>query len=80
MDRPRVGGVLLVDHPRVELKKQGVVPDWTLGPTHGALKTRSCLGLDSWIVHPWEVFDSWIVPVRSLKKQGDVPDWTHVES
>ena len=27
-----------------------------------ALQTRNCFGLDSWIVHAWEVFDSWIVP------------------
>ena len=26
---PRLGGVHLMDRPRVELKKQGVVPDWT---------------------------------------------------
>ena len=43
--------------------KQGVSPDWTHGSSpRGALKTNSCSGLDSWIVHTWEVFDSWIVP------------------
>ena len=44
MDRPRVGGVRLVD--------------WcTCQPTHRALKTRSCSGLHTWIVHVWEVFN-----------------------
>ena len=38
-------------------------------PTCGALKTRSCSGLDLWIVHAWEVFDSWIVPVWNLKNE-----------
>ena len=31
-------------------------------PTGGALKTRSYSGLDLWIVHVLEVFDSWNVP------------------
>ena len=25
--------------------------------------------MDLWIVHAWEVFDSWIVPVLSLKNK-----------
>ena len=40
--------------PRVEPKKLVVVPDWTRGlSTCGALKTRSCPGLDSLIVLVW---------------------------
>ena len=40
-----------------------------MDPTREALQTRSCSGLDSWIVHVWKVFDSWIVPVWSLKNE-----------
>ena len=44
MDPPRVGGVQLVD--------------WcTRRPTRTALKTRSCSGLHTLIVHVWEVLD-----------------------
>ena len=47
MDRPRVGGVWLVD--------------WcTRQPTHRALKTRSCSRFQPWKVHAWEVFD-WFI-------------------
>ena len=35
----------------------------------GALKTRSCSGLHSGIVHALEVFDSWIVHAWSLKNK-----------
>ena len=28
-------------------------------PNLWSLKTRSCFGLDSWIIHAWEVFDWW---------------------
>ena len=46
----------LVDHPRVEPSKQGVVPDWTCGLSlRGALKTRRCSGLDSWTIHAWSL-------------------------
>ena len=57
-----------MDRPRVEPQKLGIVPDWTHGPTRGALKTWSCSELDSWIVHTWEVLNSWIVPTWSLKE------------
>ena len=44
-----------VDHPRMA----GVrLVDWcTRQPTRRALKTGSCSGLHTWIVHAWEVFD-----------------------
>ena len=46
MNCPHVGDVQLVD--------------WcTRQPTRRALKTRSCSGLHTWIVHALEVFDSW---------------------
>ena len=35
----------------------------TRGPNLWTLKTMSCSGLDSWMVHAWELFDSWIIPV-----------------
>ena len=41
----------------------------THGPNLWSLKTRSCFGLESWIVHAWEVFDSWIVPAWTLKNK-----------
>ena len=44
--------------------------------TLGALKTRRCSGLDSWIVHAWSHktrrcsrLDSWIIPAWSLKNK-----------
>ena len=47
MDRPRVGGVQLVD--------------WcTCQPTHRALRTGSCSRLHPWMGHAWEVFD-WCI-------------------
>ena len=46
--------------PALSLKNY-FFPDGTRGPTCGALKTRSCLGLDSWFVHAWEVLYSWNV-------------------
>ena len=46
MDRPRVGGVQLVD--------------WcTRRPSHRAIKTRSCFRLHPWKAHAWEVLDWW---------------------
>ena len=44
---------------------------WTrlFHPICGALKTMSGSGLDSWIVHSWELFDLWIVPAWTLKNK-----------
>ena len=38
-----------------------------VNPTCGALRTRSCSGLDLRIVDAWEVFNSWIIPTQSLE-------------
>ena len=78
----------LMDRPCVEPLKQGVVPDWTRElSTHGALKTRRCSGLDSWIVPAWslknkEVFRIGLVdrPHVEPYKKGGVPDWTRGSS
>ena len=59
MDEPRVGGVWL--------------RDWcTCQPTYRALKTRSCSRLQPWMVHAWEVFDSYICgpTCRALKTRS----------
>ena len=46
----------LVDCPRVEPSKKAGVPDWTRESfPHGALKTRRCSGLGSWIVPAWSL-------------------------
>ena len=45
--------IAYMDRPRVGTRKSLVD---RLGR---ALKTRSCSGLHTWIVHAWEVFDGW---------------------
>ena len=46
----------LVDCPRMGPQKHGVVPDWTCGSSpRGALKTRRCYGLDSWMLPAWSL-------------------------
>ena len=44
----------LLDCPRMQPLKKTDVPDWNcrLSP-HGALLTRRCSGVDSWIVPTW---------------------------
>ena len=51
MDRPLVAGVL----------------KWTRGSSlRGALKTRSCSGLDSWIVLAWSLKNEELFPCGAL--------------
>ena len=60
MDCPRVGGVRLLDRPRMEPSKQGVVLIGSWVALRGALKRRSCSGLDSWIVHGIQVLYKYL--------------------
>ena len=63
----------LVDCPRVEPQKQGVVPNWTHGSvTRGAIKTRRCSGLDSWIVSGWSLRNKELFQIGLVdRSQGE---------
>ena len=59
----------LVECPSVEPKKQGGFPDWTRGSSpRGALKSRRCSGLDSWIVPAWSLKNEEVFQIELVDR------------